>query len=155
MRLFGDNAYLNSVYMVTPYSAVSGGSKDAYNFYHLQLRINIECAFGMFTHRWAILRSAIPMRVSLKKAIALVIALAKLHNFCIDENEAQALPSRTLDELRNEMQGEAPLKQQHQTLVVLEQSFHVNSLMEVGTVMTLTGNPVAAEYANTSPKQMH
>ena len=106
--LFGDNAYLNSIYMATPYSAVSGGSKDAYNFYHSQL--HIECAFGMFTHRWAILRSAIPMRVSLKKTIGLVIALAKLHNFCIDENEAHAPPSRALDELRTEMQGGIPLE---------------------------------------------
>jgi hypothetical protein len=97
--LFCDNAYLNSIYIATPYSAVSGGSKDAYNFYHLQFRINIECAFGMFTHRWAILHSTIPMRVSLKKTIGLVIALAKLHNFCIDENEAHAPPSHALDEL--------------------------------------------------------
>jgi hypothetical protein len=73
--LFGDNAYLNSMFMATPYSGVSGGSKDAYNFYHSQLRIQIECAFGMLTHRWAILQSAIPMQVSIKKTIALVIAL--------------------------------------------------------------------------------
>ena len=103
--LFGDNAYLNSIFMATPFSGVSGGSKDAYNFYHSQVRIQIECAFGMFTHRWAILRSAIPMRVSLKKTVALVIALAKLHNFCIDEKEAHAPPSSALDELRTEMQG--------------------------------------------------
>jgi DDE superfamily endonuclease len=109
--LFGDNAYLNSMYMATPFAGgVSGGSKDAYNFYHSQLRINIECAFGMFTHRWAILRKAIPMRVSLKKAIALVVALAKLHNFCIDENEARVPPSGAVDELRTEMQGGVPLE---------------------------------------------
>jgi hypothetical protein len=53
--LFGDNAYINSSYMATPFSSVSGGSKDAYNFYHSQLRINIECAFGRFVHRWSIL----------------------------------------------------------------------------------------------------
>jgi hypothetical protein len=41
--------------MATPYAAVSGGTKDAYNFYYLQLQIRIECAFGMLTHRWAIL----------------------------------------------------------------------------------------------------
>jgi hypothetical protein len=50
------------------------------------------------------------MRVSLKKSIGLVIALAKLHNFCIDENEAHAPPSRALDELRTEMQGGIPLE---------------------------------------------
>jgi hypothetical protein len=29
--LFGDNAYLNTPCMATPYAAVSGGKKDAYN----------------------------------------------------------------------------------------------------------------------------
>ena len=32
--LFGDNAYVNTSYMATPYSNVKGGSKDDYNFYH-------------------------------------------------------------------------------------------------------------------------
>ena len=97
---FGDNAYLNSIFMVMPYSAVSGGSKGAYNFYHSQLRINIECAFDMFTQRWwAIHRGTIPMQESLKETIGVMIALAKLHNFCIDENEAHAPPSRALNEL--------------------------------------------------------
>jgi hypothetical protein len=35
--LFGDNAYINSRFMATPFSGVSGGTKDAYNFYHSQL----------------------------------------------------------------------------------------------------------------------
>jgi hypothetical protein len=49
--LFGDNAYLNSFFMATPYSNVSGNpnkkSEDNYNFFHSQLRIRVECAFGM------------------------------------------------------------------------------------------------------------
>ncbi len=45
--LFGDNAYLNSHYMVTLYPKVSSGSKDDFNFFHPQLCICIECAFGM------------------------------------------------------------------------------------------------------------
>jgi hypothetical protein len=110
LSLSGDNAYLNSIFMATPYSGVSSGSKDAYNFYHSQLRIQMECAFGMFTHCWAILCSAIPMQVSPKKTIALVLALAKLHNFCIDERDAQVPPSRAVDELRTEMQGGIPLQ---------------------------------------------
>jgi hypothetical protein len=36
--LFGDNAYLNSPYMATPYTNVSGGSRDNYNFYHSQVK---------------------------------------------------------------------------------------------------------------------
>jgi hypothetical protein len=49
--IFGDNGYLNTPYMAKPYAAVSGGTKDAYNFYHSQLRIRIKCTFGMLTHR--------------------------------------------------------------------------------------------------------
>ena len=45
--LFGDNAYVNTKYMATPYPNVKQGNKDAYNFYHSQLRICVECAFGM------------------------------------------------------------------------------------------------------------
>jgi hypothetical protein len=41
--LFGDNAYLNTSYLATPFPNVSGvpmqKTKDDYNFYHSQLRI--------------------------------------------------------------------------------------------------------------------
>jgi DDE superfamily endonuclease len=47
LRLFGDNAYVNTNYMVTPFNNVSDGLKDAFNYYQSQLRISIECAFGM------------------------------------------------------------------------------------------------------------
>jgi hypothetical protein len=104
----GDNAYLNTPYMATPYSAVSGGTKDSYNFYHSQLRIRIECAFGIWTHRWAILRSPIPVNVSIKKSVALVIALAKLHNYCIDCDDT-VTPSTASDEWRSEINGAIPL----------------------------------------------
>ena len=84
--LFGDNAYLNSHFMVTPYPNVSSGSKDDYNFYHSQLRIRVECCFGMLVKRWGILRAAIPHNISISRTILLVHALAKLHNFCINEH---------------------------------------------------------------------
>ena len=103
--IFGDNAYLNTPYMATPYPAVSGGTKDSYNFYHSQLQIRIECAFGILTHRWAILRSAIPMGVTIKKTVALVLALAKLHNYCIDCNDSRVAPSTPSDEWRSEVHG--------------------------------------------------
>ena len=110
--LFGDNAYINTPYLATPYAGISGGTKDAYNYYHSQLRILIECTFGMFTHRWAILRSAIPMNVSVRKTIALVVALAKLHNFCIvDVNDTIILPGTASDEWQNKVNSDVPLVQ--------------------------------------------
>jgi DDE superfamily endonuclease len=42
--LYGDNAYPNSLTVATPFKGVSAGDKDSYNYYHSQLRINIECA---------------------------------------------------------------------------------------------------------------
>jgi hypothetical protein len=92
LYLFGNNKHLNTPYMAVPSSAVSGGSKDSCNFYLLLVRIRIECAFRILTHHWAILRSAIPMSVSVKKTIALVCALGKLHNFCIDTKSNMDFP---------------------------------------------------------------
>ncbi len=85
--LFGDTAYLNSKFMVTPYPNVSSGSKDDFNFFHSQLRIQVECAFGMLVGRWGLLRAAIPLNILLTRTIAMVHALAKLHNFCIDTHD--------------------------------------------------------------------
>ena len=50
--LFGDMAYVNNKNMATPFQRVSSGSKDDYNFYHSQVRIKIECAFGMLVNRY-------------------------------------------------------------------------------------------------------
>ena len=52
VALFDDNAYVNTNFMTTPFKAVSGGILDAFNYYHSQLRITIECAFGMLIHKW-------------------------------------------------------------------------------------------------------
>jgi hypothetical protein len=77
--------------MATPFPVTTGGSKDWYNFYHSQLRINIECAFGHLVARWSILWTAIPMNTTIAKTTALVVVLAKLHNYCINESEAETI----------------------------------------------------------------
>jgi hypothetical protein len=84
--LFGDNAYVNTNYMVTPFKAVSSGPKDDYNFYHSQVRIKVECSFGILVHRWGILRRPMSSTIGLRKTTALVMCLCSLHNFCIDQN---------------------------------------------------------------------
>jgi hypothetical protein len=81
LALFGDNACaVCTDYMVTPYSNVREGPKDDFNFFQSQLRINVECAFGMLVQRWSILRRPLPStRMGVKKQICLVMALCKLH----------------------------------------------------------------------------
>jgi len=90
--LFGDNAYLNSLFMVTPYTNVAGNpnkkSEDNYNFFHSQLRIRVECTFGMLAARWGCLRMALSRNITVTKVIALVNTLARLHNFCLEANRA-------------------------------------------------------------------
>jgi hypothetical protein len=108
--LFGDNAYTNSVFMATPFSGVGGGSKDAYNFYHSQLRINIECAFGQLVNRWGILRAAIPLNVSISKTTALCVTLAKLHNFCVDHRESTSIENNPSDTLELNLHGAVSLQ---------------------------------------------
>jgi hypothetical protein len=77
--LFGDNAHLNTRYMATLFLNVSSGSKDDYNYFHSQVCIQVECAFGQLVSRWGILRSAIPCNVTIVKTVALVSCLARLH----------------------------------------------------------------------------
>ncbi len=88
--LFGNNAYLNLFFMAMPYSNLLGNpnkkSEDNYNFFHSQLRIRVECAFGMLVARWGILRMVISNKIAVMRTIALVNTLARrLHNFCLEE----------------------------------------------------------------------
>ena len=73
--LFGDNAYLNSRCMASPYAGVSGRrTQDVYNFYHSQLQICINCCFRISSRKWAIVirSSSIPTKdMSIAKTIAL------------------------------------------------------------------------------------
>ena len=109
--IFGNNAYLNTPYTETPFAAVSGGTMDAYNLFHSQLRIQIECAFGILTKRWAILSRTILVGVTVAKTVALAHALAKLHNYCIDEDRdvTPDLSYMPYDEWNAELHGGVPL----------------------------------------------
>ena len=67
--------------MVTPYKNIRAGERDNFNFFHSQLQINIECAFGQLVHQWPILRHPLSANFGVKKQIALVHALCSLHYF--------------------------------------------------------------------------
>ena len=98
--LFGDNAYVNRSYMATPYSQHSGIdiTRDHYNFFHSQLRINIECAFGILVQRWGILRKPFHHQYSIQKICKIVECLVRIHNFLIDNNLQENLPTEHIDE---------------------------------------------------------
>lgn len=98
--LFGDNAYVNTEYMVTPYPNATG-NRDDYNFYHSQLRITVECAFGMLVQRWSILRSPLSLTMGISKVTALVMCLCRLHNFLINDRLEESLVSNRVNGVIN------------------------------------------------------
>ena len=89
--LYGDNAYINETYMAVPFPNTSSGPKDAYNYYQSQVRINIECAFGVLTNRWHLLKSPLNANIPINHMNALLSCLCKIHNFCIDNGNATPL----------------------------------------------------------------
>jgi hypothetical protein len=93
--IFGDNAYVNTPYMATPYKSVRDGSKDAYNYFHSNCRITIECAFGMLVHRWGILCKPMSTKLPISKVTSIVRCLCRLHNFCIEERLSRMLDQAT------------------------------------------------------------
>ena len=105
--LFGDNAYVNSPYMCVPFRNVATiansdefRAKDGFNFFQSQVRINIECAFGILVHRFGLLRKPIPVNISVQKTTSLVLALCKLHNFCINQHDSD-IPSASQADVAN------------------------------------------------------
>jgi DNA-directed RNA polymerase specialized sigma24 family protein len=90
--ILGDAAYINSEHLLVPYPGTNLPQReDAYNFYLSQLRIRIEMAFARLVGRWGIFWR--PLRVPLRYQNELILAVCKLHNFCIDEKEEPAVPA--------------------------------------------------------------
>jgi hypothetical protein len=82
--LIGDSAYNLLSYFLVPYdNAAAGTPEDAYNFWHSNARIRIECAFGELVMRWGIFWRT--MRFDLVQVGNVVQAAMLLHNFLIDE----------------------------------------------------------------------
>ena len=46
-----------------------------------------------------VLRTAIPKGITIRKSTAMVLALAKIHNFCIDQTDTNVLPMTAMDKL--------------------------------------------------------
>jgi hypothetical protein len=99
---------MNPSYMATPYKGVKRRPRDAYNFYHSQLRVKIECAFGMLVNKFAILCQALPASISLQKLTAMTMAFCRIHNFCIKKRIGEA-PSLARDSVEVESNGGIPM----------------------------------------------
>lgn len=83
--VIGDCAYTPSEKLIPIYRGAEATLPryDNFNFYASQLRIRIEMAFGLMTKKWGILTR--PLSIKMKHIKYVMICIAKLHNFCIDE----------------------------------------------------------------------
>lgn len=94
--LIGDSAYTSASWMVVPFSAaVPDTIEDAFNYYQSRTRISIECCFGELTQRWGILWR--PMRLQLHRSVAVVNALFRLHNLCVEDRASDAIAESAMD----------------------------------------------------------
>jgi hypothetical protein len=82
--LLGDNAYMLSEHLLTPFPGNElPSNQDAFNFYLSQLRIRVKMAFGLLVSKWRSFRA--PIEASIEHTTQRVLAAQKLHNFYITE----------------------------------------------------------------------
>ncbi|KAJ4451836.1 hypothetical protein ANN_03314, partial [Periplaneta americana] len=80
--LVGDKAYPLLTYLMRPFPRKSlDNSKHVFKYRLSRCRQKIECAFGILTAKWQILRKAI--ETSPETAVAIVRAACVLHNYVI------------------------------------------------------------------------
>ena len=85
--LVGDSAYPLMGHLMVPYSdAKSLSPEDAFNFWHSNSRIQIECTFGEVVMRWGILWRK--LLFDIQDVGKVVTAAMLLHNFLVDERES-------------------------------------------------------------------
>ena len=80
---FGDCAYPLAPFCLTPYvGTVLPEAEDVFNFYHSQLRITVERAFGIFVNVFGIFHA--PLIFNIANCCDVVEACVRLHNFRIN-----------------------------------------------------------------------
>ena len=83
--VIGDEAFVCTNNFLTPYSGRGLGPwKDAFNFYLSSMRQCVERSFALLVQHWGILWH--PLQFDFRYWTRVLMALAKLHNFCIDRS---------------------------------------------------------------------
>ena len=92
-QFVGDSAFpddYENPWMLTPFTRfelrdyATRIERDNYNYYLSQLRINVECCFGMLVNKFRVLSRALET-TSLERALLTFRVCCALHNFIIDD----------------------------------------------------------------------
>ena len=86
----------------------------------------------MITQQWGILLCMVPKQITLKRTVALVMCLAKLHNFCIDERGSNNSPIMACDEANLELEGAVSLESYNSNTAEGQHSQQALSLKLIG-----------------------
>jgi hypothetical protein len=104
-HLVADAAYKGVKHILVPFDGQGLPQwHDSYNFHLSQIRIQVECAFGLLTNRWGIFWRG--LRVDdVGRASAIIEAAMRLHNFVIDHDTVVEPEEDVLDaeEQRSDM----------------------------------------------------
>ena len=81
----GDCAYTPTEHLVPIYRGADARRPkyDNFIFFASQLRIRIEMAFGLMVKKWGLLSR--PLSIKMSNVKHLMVTIARLHNFCINE----------------------------------------------------------------------
>ena len=98
--VIADAAYEATEHLVSLFYGVHAldPENDNFNFYGSQCHIRVEMAFGMMSQKWGILKH--PMSVKRSQCANIVMCIARLHNFTINErlrNNQQSSEKDTID----------------------------------------------------------
>ena len=100
----GDEAFSNRDQFLVPYSGTGlPPDKDSFNYHLSSMRQCIERAFALLVLRWGVFWR--PLQCSYENWTLVCTVAAKLHNFCIDENEGarhDIAPRYAADELEGD-----------------------------------------------------
>ena len=94
----GDAAYTPTEHLAPIYFGNASKKKryDHFNFYASQLRIRIEMAFGLMVAKWRVLQ--LPSRLKVARLKFVMLSIARLHNYCINERSWEDLAAGSLAE---------------------------------------------------------
>jgi hypothetical protein len=84
-----DSAYTLSSSLLVPFSGADKKrvDNDIFNFHLSQLRIKVEQAFGLMVNKWRVFKR--PIEINLSRVPSLIECCMRLHNYCIDEQDAE------------------------------------------------------------------
>ena len=110
-----DNVYAPSEHLVPVFGRTYrlNVDNDNANFYFSQCRIRSEMVFGMMTNRFGVLQR--PLRISPLNIGKLMQTIARLHNFCLTENNDYeemtqgSVPPTRQEEIGLETNGDQPI----------------------------------------------